>query len=165
MMRNAISGELVKWNATRFGTNYMFLDSIYQKREQFLQWVSSLDFLNSKWADTEDERFMQVRFSCIKWWDGLKYIIDTVQPVYKFLRFADQDKRPDLCDVVMEFQNMKAEMESFFGRNTSTWTEYNKILEAMIRDVYIGTYVGAGKPVRLYQLYALHFKIINFVLN
>jgi hypothetical protein len=65
----------------------------------------------------------------------------------------------------MEFQNTKAEMESFFGRNTSTWTEYTKILEARIRDVYIGTYVGASKPVRLYQLYALHFKTIDFVLN
>jgi hypothetical protein len=32
MMRMAISGELVKWNATRFGTNFMFLDSIYQKQ-------------------------------------------------------------------------------------------------------------------------------------
>jgi hypothetical protein len=109
-MRNAIGGELVKWNATHFGTNYMFLDSIYRKLEQFLQWVSSPDFLNSKWADTEDGRFMQTRFSCIEWWDVLKYIIDTVQPVYKFLRFADQDKRANLCDVVMEFQNMKAEM-------------------------------------------------------
>jgi hypothetical protein len=165
MMRNAIGGELVKWNATRFGTNYMFLDSIYRKREQFLQWVSSPDFLNSKWADTVDGRFMQTRFSCIEWWEALKYIIDTVQPVYKFLRFADQDKRPNLCDVVMEFQTMKAEMESFFGRNTSTWNEYNKILEARIRDVYIGTYVGAGMHVRLYQLYVLHFKTIDFVLN
>jgi hypothetical protein len=155
----------VKWNATRFGTNYMFLDSIYRKREQFLQWVSSPDFLNSKWADTEDGRFMQTRFSCIEWWDVLKYIIDTVQPVYKFLRFADQDKRPTLCDVVMEFQNMKAEMESFFSRNTSTWNEYNNILEARIRDVYIGTYVGAGKHVPLYQLYVSHFKTIDFVLN
>jgi hypothetical protein len=67
--------------------------------------------------------------------------------VYKFPHFVDQDKRPNLCDVVMEYRNMKAEMESFFGRNTSTWNEYNKILEARIRDVYIGTYVGAGKPV------------------
>jgi hypothetical protein len=25
IMRAAIGGELVKWNATRFGTNYMFL--------------------------------------------------------------------------------------------------------------------------------------------
>jgi phage-related holin len=26
MMRAAIGGELVKWNATQFGTNYMFLE-------------------------------------------------------------------------------------------------------------------------------------------
>jgi hypothetical protein len=165
MMRNAIGGELVKWNATRFWTNYMFLNSIYRKREQFLQWVPSPDFLNSKWTDTEDGRFMQVRFSCIEWWDGLKYIIDTVQPVYKFLRFADQDKRPNLCDVVMEYQNMKVEMESFFSRNTSTWNEYNKILEARIRDVYICTYVGAGKPVRLYRLHALLSKQLTLCLT
>jgi hypothetical protein len=111
--------------------------------------VSSPNFLNRKWADTEDGRFMQVKFSYIEWWDGLKYIIDTVQPVHKFLRFVDQDKRPNLCDVVMEYQNMRAEMESFFSHNTSTWNEYNKILEGRIRDVYIGTYVGAGKNARI----------------
>ena len=27
MMKTAIGGELVKWNGTRFGTNYMFLDN------------------------------------------------------------------------------------------------------------------------------------------
>ena len=36
MMRDAIGGELVKWNATRFGTNYMFLESIYRKRDRFM---------------------------------------------------------------------------------------------------------------------------------
>src|SRR6185437_4644725 len=40
MMRNAIGGELVKWNATRFGTNYMFLESIYRKRDRFMQWMA-----------------------------------------------------------------------------------------------------------------------------
>jgi len=32
MMKKAIGGELVKWNATRFGTNYMFLD---REEEEF----------------------------------------------------------------------------------------------------------------------------------
>ena len=36
MMRNTIGGKLVKWNATRFGTNYMFLESIYRKRDRFM---------------------------------------------------------------------------------------------------------------------------------
>jgi hypothetical protein len=31
--------------------------------------------------------------------------------------------------------------------------------------VYIGTYVGAGKPVWFYRLYAFLFKTIDFVLN
>jgi hypothetical protein len=60
---------------------------------------------------------------------------------------------------------VKVEMDSFFGRITSTWNEYNKILESKILDVYIGTYVGAGKPIRLYRLYAILFKTIDFVVN
>jgi hypothetical protein len=40
-MKAAIGGELVKWNAIRFGTNYMFLDSMYRKREKFIQWMTS----------------------------------------------------------------------------------------------------------------------------
>jgi hypothetical protein len=27
MMKNAIGGNLMRWNATRFGTNYLFLES------------------------------------------------------------------------------------------------------------------------------------------
>ena len=44
-------------------------------------------------------------------------IIDTVQPIYKFLRFADQDKKPNMCEVVMAYQTMKQELKSFFGTN------------------------------------------------
>ena len=36
MMKNAIGGNLVKWNATRFGTNYLFLESFLRKKEAFM---------------------------------------------------------------------------------------------------------------------------------
>jgi hypothetical protein len=55
---------------------------------------------------------------------GLDYIIKAVKPVYKMLRFADQDKQPNMGDVVMAFQEMKHELESYFGSNVSTWNEY-----------------------------------------
>jgi hypothetical protein len=45
VMRRAIDGELIKWNATRFGINYMFLESIYRKCEGFMQWMASLEFM------------------------------------------------------------------------------------------------------------------------
>lgn len=145
MMKKTIGGELVKWNATRFGTNYMFLDSIYRRKDRFMQWMSSSEFTQSKWVRTDMGRFMHARFTSLEWWEGMKYIIDTVQPVYRLLRFADQDKRPNLCELVVNYQTMRNEMESFFSNNPSTWREYNAILNARIRDTYDdSTYVGAG---------------------
>jgi hypothetical protein len=87
----------------------MFLESLHHKRDKFMQWTTSPAFLNSKWAKTEEGRFAQVRLSSIKFWEGMDYIIKTVEPIYKMLRFADQDKKPNMGDVVMAYQQMKAE--------------------------------------------------------
>ena len=72
MMSYAISGELVKWNATRFGTNYMFLENIYRKHDRFMQWMASTEFQHSKWANTKDGRFTHASFASMEWWDALK---------------------------------------------------------------------------------------------
>jgi hypothetical protein len=50
----------------------------------------------------------------------MDYIIKTVEPIYKMQRFADQDKKPNMGDVVMAYQQMKAELESYFGNNVHT---------------------------------------------
>ena len=149
MMREAIGGELVKWNATRFGTNYMFLESMYRKRDAFMRWMTSPDFLNSKWARSEEGRLAQSRLSCLDWWNGFGYILKTVEPIYRFLRFADEDKKPNMGDVVMRYQNMKAELESFFAKDRSTWHEYEKILDRRMQAVYTDTYIGAGMLITL----------------
>ena len=116
----------------------MFLESIYRKRDRFMQWMASTEFLQSKWADTEDGRFTHARFSSMEWWDGLKYIIDTVQPIYKFLRFTDQDKRPNMCEIVMAYQTMKRELRSSFETNVSTLKEYLEVVDERLGDVFIG---------------------------
>jgi hypothetical protein len=69
MMRNAIGGELVKWNATQFGTNYMFLESMYRRRQGFRQMMASPEFQNSKWAQTEEGRF--AHSGCLIWIGGM----------------------------------------------------------------------------------------------
>ena len=77
----------------------------------------------------------------------MKYIIDTVQPIYKFIRFADQDKRPNLCEIVMAYQTMKRELRSFFGTNVFTLKEYVEVVDERLDDVFIDTYVGPGKTI------------------
>ena len=120
-----------------------------------MQWMASTEFVQSKWADTEDGRFTNARFSSMEWWDGLKYIIDTVQPIYKFLRFADQDKHPNMCELVMAYQTTRRELQSFFGTNVSTLTEYLNLVDSRLRDVFIGTYVGPGTTIRCIYFEAL----------
>jgi hypothetical protein len=45
MMKEAIGGELVRWNATRFGTNYAFLEIFLRMKDKFMAWMGSQGFL------------------------------------------------------------------------------------------------------------------------
>jgi hypothetical protein len=40
MMKHSIGRELVRWNATRFGMNYMFFESMFRCKDKFMHgWV------------------------------------------------------------------------------------------------------------------------------
>jgi hypothetical protein len=41
MMKNAIGGNLVRWNATHFGMNYLFLESFLRSKDHFMQWMTT----------------------------------------------------------------------------------------------------------------------------
>jgi hypothetical protein len=81
--------ELVKWNATRFGTNYMFLESMYHRKDKFMIWMVSPTFLESRFTNTDDERFAYSCLSSLTWWDTMEFVIKGVEPLYTFLRFVD----------------------------------------------------------------------------
>jgi hypothetical protein len=37
MMKNAIGGNIVRWNATHFDTNYLFFESFLRRKDCFMQ--------------------------------------------------------------------------------------------------------------------------------
>jgi hypothetical protein len=67
MMRQAIGGELVRWNVTKFGTNYMFLESIFRHKDKFMMWMFSLGFLESRFSSTEEGRYAHYCLSSLTW--------------------------------------------------------------------------------------------------
>jgi DNA modification methylase len=107
MMKLAIGGELVKWNATRFGTNYMFLQSFMRKKDQFMQWMMTPEFRASRHFNSEQERYAYANLTNLDWWANMQYVLEDVEPLYVFLRFADQDQVPTLGEVVVQYQNTK----------------------------------------------------------
>jgi hypothetical protein len=81
MMRQAICGELVRWNATRFSTNYMFLESMFRHKEKFIVWMSSLGLLDSRFSSTQEGRYAHSCLSSLTWWDMMQYVLKGVEPL------------------------------------------------------------------------------------
>jgi hypothetical protein len=74
MMRAAIGGELVKWKATHFGMNYMFLDSMHHPRDKFMMWMASPSFLESRFVNTNEGRFAHSFLPSLTWWETMQSV-------------------------------------------------------------------------------------------
>jgi hypothetical protein len=121
MMKKAIGGELVKWNATRFGTNYMFLESFMRRKDKFMVWFMSPEFRHSRYFLTEMGRYAFDNITNVEWWENMQYVLDEVEPLYVFLRFADQEKSPTLGEVLMQYTNTKHTYQSKFENDSARY--------------------------------------------
>ncbi|CAN6222289.1 unnamed protein product [Urochloa humidicola] len=92
MMREKIGGELTRWNATRFGTVFLFLQSFMDKREKFEAWMISSDWKNNEFKDLDDHKFTYDCLTSRIWWEDVELVLKAVTPLYSALRFADQQK-------------------------------------------------------------------------
>ena len=64
--QHAIDGQLFKWNATRFGTNYTFLES-FMRKDKLMVWMMSLEFKHSRFFQNEGGRYDFDNMTNIDW--------------------------------------------------------------------------------------------------
>ncbi|XP_062197328.1 uncharacterized protein LOC133900228 [Phragmites australis] len=154
MMKAAIGGELVRWNATRFGTNYLFLDSFLRRKDRFMQWMASSELQQSRYISSDIGRYAHSCLSSLPWWDNLKMVVDSVQPLYAFLRFADQDKVPTLSEVLLRYTIVKHEYESLYKNDRDSLDKYMAIVDRRMNDLANGTYMNAAAALNPRTHYA-----------
>ncbi|WVZ97039.1 hypothetical protein U9M48_042604 [Paspalum notatum var. saurae] len=109
MMKEKIGGELVRWNATRFGTLFMFLRSFWERQEKFQAWMVSSDWKNNDWRHEDDHKFT---YDCLTdriWWDRVDMVLKAVTPLYSVLRFADQQKNGTISRFIPRMLSAQAE--------------------------------------------------------
>ncbi|WVZ69524.1 hypothetical protein U9M48_018297 [Paspalum notatum var. saurae] len=155
IMRQAIGGELVKWNATRFGTNYMFLESMFKKKDQFMAWLISPKFRNTRFFKTEMGRYAFESMTSIEWWNNVEWVINDVEPLYMFLRFADSDKNPNLGEVTLEYQNLRVRYASKFASDRPRFERIMKVVDARMTTVMTATYMGTACALNPYVHYTI----------
>jgi hypothetical protein len=62
----------------------------------FMQWMVTPQLQQSGYLDSNAEKYAHVCLSSLPWWDNLKRIMNSVQPLYAFLQFMDQERIPIL---------------------------------------------------------------------
>jgi hypothetical protein len=142
MMRHAIGGELVRWNATRFGTNYMFLESMFRRKDKFMAWMSSPCLIDSKFSSTQEGRYAHSCLSSLTWWDMIQYVLKGVEPLYVFLCFADQDKILNMSKVLLRFNMCLGEYESFLHDYPSDLEQYMRVIKPRMGNISNSTFVN-----------------------
>jgi hypothetical protein len=135
MMKEAIGGDLLHWNATRFGTNYDFLESFLRWKDKFMAWMGSQGFLQSKFSNMPEGSYTYETLTSLSWWDQLKYVVDATESLFSFLRFADEDMKGTLSEVLLQYILVKSQYESLFQGRPSEYKTYMKVNEWQILQI------------------------------
>ncbi|XP_044386945.1 uncharacterized protein [Triticum aestivum] len=114
-MRKNVGGELIKPNATRFGTVFMFLESYLEKKDKFRKWMVSDDWKNSIWKNDADHVFAEDLLSSNMWWTALEWVLDLLEPLYVALRYADTQKKCTLSGFKKTMMTAIQKMSSHLG--------------------------------------------------
>jgi hypothetical protein len=75
----------------------------------------------------------------------MHFVLKGVESLYVFLRFADQDKVPNLSEVLLRFSMVENEYESLMQGYSTDLRRYLDVIRPRQRDIQSYTYVNAGK--------------------
>jgi hypothetical protein len=114
MMKTTIGGNLVRWNATHFGTNYLFLESFIRRKYHFIQLMATPQLQKFGYLDSNAGKYAHACLSSLPWWDNLKRIVEYVQPLYAFFRFMEQERIPNFSEVLFMYHTLRQEYDALF---------------------------------------------------
>ncbi|CAM0149332.1 unnamed protein product [Urochloa decumbens] len=154
-MKRKIGGQLVRPNATRFGTVFMFLQSFWDRKDKFRQWMVSDEWKELDWNHEPEYKFVDDCLSSPCWWDQVKGVMDTLGPLYVVLRYADGDNGT-VSGFMPRMMIALKELETCFGEGTQMFKRYMSHISKRVLYLYEDTLIVAAAvldPVGHYQLH------------
>jgi hypothetical protein len=73
----------------------------------------------------------------------MPYVLKRVEPLYAFLRFVDQDKIPNMTEVLLRFNMCIGEYESLLNDYPNDLEPYMRVIKPRMGDVSNSTFVNA----------------------
>jgi hypothetical protein len=85
----------------------------------------------------------------------MQYVLDEVEPLYVFLRFADQDKSPTLGEVHMQYTKTKHTYQSKFENDNASYNLIMEVVDARMKNVMTDTYMQPACAMHPYVNYIM----------
>jgi hypothetical protein len=145
MMREKIGGELIRWNATRFGTVFIFLQSFWDRQDKFMQWMVSDDWKNNAWKDEADHAFT---YDCLlnrRWWSDMELVLNAVTPIYTVLRYADQQKNATIAGFLPKIMTAMAQIRGNLSKEKDLLDRIVGVIKKRLKYMVDDTLIVAGK--------------------
>jgi hypothetical protein len=71
--------------------------------------------------------------------------VESVQTLYAFLRFTDQERIPNFSKVLFRYHILRHEYDTLFYDDMTSFDQYIKIVNKRMHDIINDTYMNAGK--------------------
>jgi hypothetical protein len=73
----------------------------------------------------------------------MEYVLKGVEPLHAFLHFVNQDKVPNMSEVLLQFNICIGEYESILHDYPNDLEQYMRVMKARMGDVTNSTFVNA----------------------
>jgi hypothetical protein len=110
-----------------------------------MQWMATPQLQKSGYLDSNAGKYAYACFSRLPWWDNLKRIVKSVQPLYAFLRFTDQERIPNFSEVLFRYHSLRQEYDALFHDDRTLFDQYIEIVNKRMYDIVNDTYMNASK--------------------
>jgi hypothetical protein len=95
--------------------------------------------------DSNAEKYACACLSSLAWWDNLKRIMESIQPLYAFLWFADQKRVPNFSEILFRYHILRQEYDTLFHDDRTSFDQHIEIINKRMYDIANDTYMNAGK--------------------
>lgn len=143
-MKRMIGGELIRPNATRFGTVFMFLQSFLDKKDGLQTWMVSKQWKESCWKGDEYYEYTQACLENSTWWRALKWVVDSLKPLYLVLRYADTQRNCTLSGFKPRMVAAIHSMEAHLGQGTAQFCRFMSKVSRRVHNMETNTLMIAG---------------------
>jgi DNA modification methylase len=107
--------------------------------------MATPELQKSGYLNSNAGKYAHACLSSLPWWDNLKRIMDSIQSLYVFLRFADQEGIPNFSDILFRYHILRQEYDALFHDDRTSFDQYMEIVNKRMHDVANATYMNAGK--------------------